>query len=372
MDGFATALDGKTGAVGVEAAEVDFGGLAADGLREQAGGAGGEQDAIAIVAGGDPVVAMRGGFSNQREIVGGSGAKSGPGLKYLGIGDGRVEFGGSVEKAGDGMGFDGLVESSLLDGSADGDASFVARNKINIWSAEDLLQPIAASEADGDHLPFYWQDGRLAGRQEAVGAEGGESGPGSGTVDEVGGGDRFGEGLDGEASVGFGVDGDNGVVLADGHFGGFGGQRQGGAEVARVEALLLDEEEVVFAGVEVGDEGGCFGGGKPAVVADFGKLRQSPRMAGLERDSGAEGDSFAGEVFDSGKVVGVEIEAMLGEFSEFWRIFRVVRREHASRGPGGFRHRQTAVQNDDTDSVGRKIEGKGESDDACAGDDYFG
>lgn len=166
-------------------------------MAERAGGPGGEQNAVAEVPGGDPAAGRSGG-ADEGEFVGRGGAKAGPAVDEFGEGDGRPEFSGGFEEGGDGVGMDGLVVSGLLDGGADDDAAFAARDKIDVWGSQNDVQGLGTTQADEGDLAFGGCDAGMAGGQAA---EGGRFGPGSGAVDEVGGGDRAGGGVDGDSSV---------------------------------------------------------------------------------------------------------------------------------------------------------------------------
>ncbi len=180
------------------------GGFSADELRKRSGGSGCEENSIAEVSGGDPAVGLR-AWADERELVnrskGGAGAESGPAFEDFGVGDGRPEFRGGFEESGDGVGFDGLVEPSMLDGCADGDTGIASGYEVDFRSAEDVGEGLRAAHADGGHLALCGRDMGMAGGETA---ECGGLGPCSCAVDEVSGGDCGGCGLDDDAG-GFGI-----------------------------------------------------------------------------------------------------------------------------------------------------------------------
>jgi len=121
------------------------------------------------------------------------------------VGDGGVEVGGSGEEAGDGGGFDGFVETGVLDGGSDDEAAVASGDDVDAGGAEDVVEDVGRAEADGGHLAFAGVD---AERTVGGDGEGWEVGPGTGAVDEVVGGDGFGGGLDDDLAA-YAVDGDD-------------------------------------------------------------------------------------------------------------------------------------------------------------------
>jgi hypothetical protein len=92
---------------------------------------------------------------------------------------------------------------------------------------------------------------------------------------------------------------------------------------------------------------------------------------GLECRLRADGDSPAGEALDFGEESGIEMKAELGELAEFGWVRGIVGREHAGGGPGGFADRNSALEDNDAESVAGEFEREGEADDPGTGDDYI-
>lgn len=163
-------------------------------------------------------------------------------------------------------------------------------------------------------------------------------------------------------------------MLAKVDSGGDGGEGQSGAEVARVEALLVERDKAVVAGDQTGSESVEFGGGELASCSDFAGSGGMGPVRGdcLEGRCGAQRNFSAGELFYTGEVAGIEAEAEAGKLAERRRIFGIVGGEHAGGGPGGLGHRGAAVENGDPASASSQIEGEGETDDPGTGDDYIG
>jgi hypothetical protein len=85
----------------------------------------------------------------------------------------------------------------------------------------------------------------------------------------------------------------------------YGGEKCGG-ELARVEAVLVEEDETVVAGVECGKEAGELCGGQFVVCdGDFGR-------EGLQGGVSLEGDANAGENAEAIEEGGIEREAEVG------------------------------------------------------------
>ncbi len=100
-----------------------------DQVGHHLGGCGREQDAVAVVAGGDEVMRPGGMRAEQREAVGGCGTKAGPGVHDAGAGERGHERGGLRVQCGDVRGMDGLVEADVLDRGADDGAA-------GLWALE--------------------------------------------------------------------------------------------------------------------------------------------------------------------------------------------------------------------------------------------
>lgn len=133
--------------------------------------------------------------------------------------------------------------------------------------------------------------------------------------------------------------------------------------------MLVQEEEVATAGLELREEGEEFGRGEIAVgLAAMRGIGGVAGAGGLERRGGAQGNASAGEAFDAGEIFRIESEAVAGEFGELQGIFRVVRGEHPGGGPGGLGHGAAALEDNDTETAVRKLKGHGESDDSRSRD----
>jgi hypothetical protein len=96
----------------------------------------------------------------------------------------------------------------------------------------------------------------------------------------------------------------DGRVLEKVDRGGLDGSQERCSEFARVEAVLVELNEVVVAGLELGEKYGEW------VWGECGGLR---RVNGLQAGFGVKGNWDAGEFFQVGEPVGVEGEAEVRE-----------------------------------------------------------
>ena len=116
--------------------------------------------------------------------------------------------------------------------------------------------------------------------------------------------------------------------------GGKGREGQSDAEVARIDALLVELEKGVVAGDQAGSESVEFSGGELASYSDFvGSSGMGlVRVDCLEGWRGAQRNFSAGELFYTGEVAGIEAEAETGELAERRWIFGIVGGEHTGGG----------------------------------------
>jgi hypothetical protein len=196
-----------------------------------------EQDAVAIVAGGEVGAGMAGVRAEERKKIRDGGTEAGPGVEDGSCGELRQEASSGCVELSDVLGLDGLVESAVFDGRADdgssGRVALGARHDVDFGSAEDEVEGKSRWKLYGEHLAFAGSDG-----------EGAEIGcPGSGAVDEGSSVDGPGGGFDGDGVLA-GVDVPRGAVRAevDGEMLDCG--EEGMGELMRVEAVFVQRQEV--------------------------------------------------------------------------------------------------------------------------------
>jgi hypothetical protein len=131
------------------------------------------------------------------------------------------------------------------------------------------------------------------------------------------------------------MDQDGVVERTSGEDRGVGAEVDGGAlegsakcssELARVEALLLEEEEMVVAGAKRREEV------SKVLGSEFASCAGGARRESLERGVGLEGDADAGEDVELIEKVGIEREAEVGKGTELRWVMRVVGGQHSSGG----------------------------------------
>lgn len=105
---------------------------------------GGEQDAIAVVAGGEEVMRAIGDGAEQREAVRSKGAKAGPRFEDRGGGELREELRGAGVEARNVSGMNGLVEAAVFDRGSYDCASGVrakgARDDVDVRRSKDKIE----------------------------------------------------------------------------------------------------------------------------------------------------------------------------------------------------------------------------------------
>jgi hypothetical protein len=164
----------------------------------------------------------------------------------------------------------------------------------------------------------------------------------------------------------------DGVVEgASGEYGGVGAKIDGGGadcsekcggELARVEALLVEEDETVVAGDECWEEvGKVFGGEFVCCVWGGG-------WECLQGGSGLKGDADAGESVEAIKEVGIEREAEIGKGTKLRWVVRIGGGQHSGGGGRRFGEGSGLVKDGDADAAVVEFEGEGEADDAGACD----
>jgi hypothetical protein len=147
---------------------------------------------------------------------------------------------------GDVGGVESLVKAGVFDCCSDDGAADVgtggAGDYIDVRCANDEAKRKRGWQGDGKHLSFFRGDLEM-------GQAGGDGGPGSGAVYELFCVDSARGRLDLNGVAGR-TSGEHGRVWAEVDGGGmYGGEKRGG-ELAGVEAVLVEEEETVVAGVE--------------------------------------------------------------------------------------------------------------------------
>jgi hypothetical protein len=217
---------------------------------------------------------------------------------------------------------DGFVETGVFYSCSDDGAAGVgagyARDYIDAGSADDDVEGKRRRQGECEHLSFFRCD-------ERMGQAGGDGGPGSGAVYKLFCVDGAGGCLDLDG-VADGASGEDGCVGLEVDGGGmYGGEKRCG-ELTGVEAVLVEEDETVVAGVECGYEVGELCGGEFIVCGgDFGR-------EGLQGGVGLEGDANAGESVEAVEEVGIEREAQVGEGAESGRVVGIAGGEHSGGG----------------------------------------
>ena len=165
-------------------------------------------------------------------------------------------------------------------------------------------------EGDGEHLSFFRSD-------LEVGEVRGGGGPGSGAVDELSCVEDAGWGVDFDGVV-EGASGEDGRVGAEVDGGGADGGEKCDGELARIEAVLVEEDEAVVAGGEGWEKAGeiCRGefvvrvwrvraGRACRVVLVWKGTRMPERMMEAVEEVGVEGEAEVGEGTEGGWIVGI-------------------------------------------------------------------
>ncbi len=97
-----------------------------------------QQDAVAVVAGGEDQAVERAG-ADQRQVVRGAGAQAGHRLDQLHLGDVGQQAVGLAQQLVDAAGGDRGVEAPLLDRGADDQAAVGARHQVDALGGDDPL-----------------------------------------------------------------------------------------------------------------------------------------------------------------------------------------------------------------------------------------
>ena len=115
--------------------------FAYDKLRHNICCGGGQEDSIAIVAGGDELIWLTRDGAEDGKTVGSCGAKATPGFELVSLGDEGKKSSGECAKAIDVSGVDDLVKADIFDGCADdgaaGGGASGSRDDINVRRADD-------------------------------------------------------------------------------------------------------------------------------------------------------------------------------------------------------------------------------------------
>ena len=109
-----------------ERRKIDRGGSARDEICDDMCGAGSEQDAVAMMSGGEEVRSVSivsADLADEGESVGGAGAETGPAFDLGCIGCGRPKRGGAAAQEREGGGLDQFGVAGIFDGGADDDAA---------------------------------------------------------------------------------------------------------------------------------------------------------------------------------------------------------------------------------------------------------
>jgi hypothetical protein len=129
------------------------------------------------------------------------------------------------------------------------------------------------------------------------------------------------------------VSGEDGCVGAEVDGGGANGGEKCGGELARIEALLVEEKEAVVAGDELWDEAGEVFWREDVVCIGRTGRKSVQGCVGLEWDADAA------ESMEAVEKIWIEGQAEVGESAQLRRVVGIVGGEHASGGAGGFGER---------------------------------
>ena len=341
-----------------EGLERDRGWLAEQQLRHDLGGAGREQDTVAIVARGDEEALCAGNRTEVGEEVRRGRTQAGPALDDACAGQLGKEDRGAGKELGEVVGMDDAVEAGFLNGGADNGLSGAwavqARHQVKLPGAEDQAGGERGRRGHREHLAFAREDAEC-------GAECGGERPGAGAVDELRG---SGFALSGaEVNGGGGLrDGKDGLagVKRDGGRAADGCDESGG-ELTRIEACLFERDKGVIVRLEGGAECVKFLVGECMRRVSRGKRLQG---AGCLKARG----HLAGERGEFLEQREVERAAVTREFKKSRGVVGVFGGEHAGGGRGRFLHGLGGGEHGDLCAEACKRESEGETDDAGAGD----
>lgn len=145
---------------------------------------------------------------------------------------------------------DGLVEADVLDGRADDGATGVlaagAGDDVYIRCADDDVEWKRWWKLDGKHLSLSWSDSEGWSWWK-------HGGPCAGAVDELGGAESGGGSVDLDM-IGMRAHHEDGGANAEVDGGRLDGGQERGGEFVRVEAVLFQVDEVMGAGLELGEK----------------------------------------------------------------------------------------------------------------------
>jgi hypothetical protein len=269
---------------------------------------------------------------------------------------------GEGAQVGDIGGVEGLVEAGVFyccsdDGTA-GVGTGGAGDYIDVGCANDDVEGKRRWEGDGEHLSFFRCDLN-------VGQAGGDRGPGSGAVYKLFCVEDAGGGLDLDGVVD-GASGEDARMGAEVDGGGAYGGEKGVSELTGVEAVFLEENEMVVAGVECGKDLG------EVCRREFASWGGDAGWKGLQGGVGLEGDLNTGENAEAVEERWVEREAKVGEGAELGWVVRIAGGQHSGCGGRGFRERRGLVEHGDRHAAVVEFKGEGEADDAGTGDTDVG
>ena len=111
-----------------ERPKIDPGGSARDEICDDVCRSGSEQDAVAVMSGGEElrsISIVSADLAQEGEPVGGAGAETGPAFELGCVGCGRPQRGGAAAQEREGSGLDQPGVAGIFDGGADHDAAVV-------------------------------------------------------------------------------------------------------------------------------------------------------------------------------------------------------------------------------------------------------
>jgi hypothetical protein len=186
-------------------------------------------------------------------------------------------------------------------------------------------------------------------------------GPGSSAVDELRCVEDAGGGVDRDGG-GLGLDRQRWGIGAEVDGGGSDGGEKRDGELARIEALLVEEDEALVAGDERGKEMREILRGEDVVCGG------DVRWEGLQGGVGVEWNADAGEGVEAFDEIGIQREAEVGQRTKLGRVVWVGGGKHTRGSGGGFGERVAAVEYGDAEAAMVEFEGEREAHDAGAGD----
>jgi len=345
-------------------------------LGHDVGGGRSKEDAVAeVTGGGEERIGKCARFckwAKDREAIGSGRAEAGPCIQPRGVTEVGQHFGGSGVQRVQRLLLQSDVEAGVLHRRADEETAIAARDDVDGGRADNFVQLRRHGVFEDEHVAAARDNAVERGGNFSAPCAGGENGAGGVILRLV----RARGDVSGVES-----EFEDGFVLMD-----FDTRRnasggEGGAELARVEAVLL---------AQLPDQAGR----EPSRCEGRGHLRQiQPQLRDRQRtedlmrrgvaldDAGGEQrDALAGQCGDALEKKWIEADAEVGERFERGGIFRVRNREHAGCGSGSYAGgvigcegaAAVAFEQENFPAAQAQLHRQREADDAAADDEDVG